>query len=236
MAAIRYLLSMLWYTVYHAGRIVLAAGRGEPYRPGGIYDEGPRDYARDLTRVNHLTIRGEGLEHLEGLGPCVFAANHQSWLDIIALLVVLPGTVRFVAKKELGYVPLFGRAMRASGHIEIDRRHLTNAVAAYESAGRVIRSGFSAMVFAEGTRSRDGRLRPFKKGPFVLAIVAQVPVVPVAILGGYEALPRGSIRPRPVPLIVRLGTPIPTAGLSYDDRGRLSDEVRSALLGLGLRE
>lgn len=236
MAAIRYVLSMLWYTFYHAARIVLAAGRGEPYRPGGIYDEGPRDYARDLARVNHLAIHGEGLGQLEGLGPCVFVANHQSWLDIIALLVVLPGTVRFVAKKELGQVPLFGRAMRAAGHIEIDRRHLGSAVSAYESAAQVIRSGFSAMVFAEGTRSRDGRLRPFKKGPFVLAIVAQVPVVPVAILGGYEALPRGSLRPRPVPLTVRLGTPIPTTGLTYDDRDRLAEQARAALLGLGLRE
>lgn len=92
------------------------------------------------------------------------------------------------------------------------------------------------MVFAEGTRSRDGRLMPFKKGPFVLAIVAQVPVIPVAILGSYEALPKGSIRPRPVPITVRVGPPIPTTGLGYDDRDPLAARTRGALLGLGVRE
>lgn len=236
MAALRYILSMFGCTLYHAARIVLAAGRGEPYTPGGIFDEGPRQYARDLVRINRLVLRGEGLERLQGLGPCVFTANHQSWLDIIALLVLLPGSVRFVAKRELGRVPLFGPAMRAAGHIEVDRRDLRSAVSAYEEAGRVIQSGFSALVFPEGTRSRDGRLLPFKKGPFVLAIVAQVPVVPVVILGSHDALPRGNVRPRPVPITVRLGDPIPTAGLTYADRDRLSDQVRAAMLALGARE
>ncbi|MBK6778731.1 MAG: 1-acyl-sn-glycerol-3-phosphate acyltransferase [Gemmatimonadetes bacterium] len=235
-AALRYILSMCCCTVHHAARIVLAAGRGEPYTPGGIFDEGPRQYARDLVRINRITLRGEGLERVEGMGPCVFVANHQSWLDILALLVLLPGSVRFVAKKELGRVPLFGPAMRAAGHIEVDRRDLRSAVSAYEAAGRVIRNGFSALVFPEGTRSRDGRLLPFKKGPFVLAIVAQVPVVPVVILGSHEALPRGSVRPRPVPITVRLGGLIPTAGLTYADRDTLAGRVRSSMLALGARE
>ncbi|MBP6667994.1 MAG: 1-acyl-sn-glycerol-3-phosphate acyltransferase [Gemmatimonadales bacterium] len=235
-AAPRDILSMFCCTVYHAARIVLAAGRGEEYAPGGIFDEGPRQYARDLVRINRITLRGEGLERVEGMGPCVFVANHQSWLDILALLVLLPGSVRFVAKKELGRVPLFGPAMRAAGHIEVDRRDLRSAVSAYEAAGRVIRSGFSALVFPEGTRSRDGRLLPFKKGPFVLAIVAQVPVVPVVILGSHEALPRGSVRPRPVPITVRLGGLIPTAGLTYADRDTLAGRVRSSMLALGARE
>ena len=235
-AALRYILSMCCCTVHHAARIVLAAGRGEPYTPGGIFDEGPRQYARDLVRINGITLRGEGLERVEGIGPCVFVANHQSWLDILALLVLLPGSVRFVAKKELGRVPLFGPAMRASGHIEVDRRDLRSAVSAYEAAGRVIRNGFSALVFPEGTRSRDGRLLPFKKGPFVLAIVAQVPVVPVVILGSHEALPRGSVRPRPVPITVRVGGLIRTAGLTYADRDTLAERVRSAMLALGARE
>lgn len=234
-AALRYVTSMFCCTVYQAARIVFAATRGEPYVPGGIFDEGPRQYARDLVRINRIVLRGEGLEQVEGLGPCVFVANHQSWLDIIAVLVLLPGSVRFVAKRELGRVPLFGPAMRAAGHIEVDRRDLRSAVSAYEEAGRVIRGGFSAMVFPEGTRSRDGRLQPFKKGPFVLAIVAQVPVVPVVILGSHEALPRGSLRPRPVPITVRLGDPIPTAGLAYADRDALSDRVRAAMLALGAR-
>lgn len=235
-AALRYVLSMFGCTLWHSARIVLAAGRGERYVPGGLFDQIPRQYARDLLRINRITVRGEGLEHLAGPGACVYVANHQSWLDILAVLDVLPGSLRFVAKKELGRVPLFGRALRASGHIEIDRRNLDSAVGAYQAAAEAIHGGLSAMVFAEGTRSRDGRLMPFKKGPFVLAIVAQVPVIPVAILGSYEALPTGSIRPRPVPITVRVGPPIPTTGLGYDDRDPLAARTRGALLGLGVRE
>jgi 1-acyl-sn-glycerol-3-phosphate acyltransferase len=235
MAALRYSVSMFCCTIYHSARIVLAAGRGERFVPGGVYDRVPREYARSLLRINRLSVRAEGLEHAAGIGPCVFVCNHQSWLDILAVLDVLPGSLRFVAKQELGRVPLFGRALRAAGHIEIDRHNLTSAVAAYEAAARSIRGGLSAVVFAEGTRSRDGRLRPFKKGPFVLAVVAQVPVVPVCILGGYEALPRGSMRLRAVPMTVRLGPPIPTAGLTYEDRDALAARVRAALIALGAR-
>src|SRR5690606_31530179 len=119
--------------------------------------------ARALLRINRITVRGEGLDRLAEAGPCVYVANHQSWLDILAVLDVLPGSLRFVAKKELGRVPLFGRALRASGHIEIDRRNLDSAVGAYQAAAEAIRGGLSAIVFAEGTRSRDGRLMPFKK-------------------------------------------------------------------------
>lgn len=234
-AAPRYVLSMFGCTLWHSARVVLAAGRGAEHVAGGPFDQVPREYARDLLRINRITVQGEGLEHLTGVGACVYVANHQSWLDILAVLEVLPGSLRFVAKKELGRVPLFGRALRAAGHIEIDRRNLDSAVGAYQAAATAIRGGLSAIVFAEGTRSRDGRLMAFKKGPFVLAIVAQVPVVPVAILGSYEALPKGSVRPRPVPITVRVGLPIPTTGLSYDDRDSLAARTRLALLGLGVR-
>ena len=235
-AALRYVLSMFACTLWHSARIVLVAGRGERYVPGGRFDQMPREYARDLLRINRVVVRVEGLERLEGAGACVYVANHQSWLDILAVLDVLPGSLRFVAKKELGRVPLFGRALRASGHIEIDRRNLDSAVGAYQAAAEAIRGGLSAIVFAEGTRSRDGRLMAFKKGPFVLAIVAQVPIVPVAILGSHAALPKGSVRPRPVPITVRVGAPIPTAGLGYDDRDPLAARTRAALIGLGVRQ
>lgn len=235
-AVLRYIASMFFCTLYHASRVVLASGRGERYKPGGLFDQVPRDYSHDLLHFNRIEVRSEGLEHLRGLGPCVFVANHQSWFDIPALVVVLPGSIRFLAKKELGRVPLFGRALRAAGHIEIDRHDLGSAVEAYRGAAEEIRMGLSAMVFAEGTRSRDGRLLPFKKGPFVLAIVARVPVVPVYVEGGREVLPRGSLRPRPGVLTVHVGEPIPTIGLGYEDREALSSRARAALVALGARE
>jgi 1-acyl-sn-glycerol-3-phosphate acyltransferase len=234
-AILRYLVSMFWYTLYHSVRVVLAAGRGERYHPGGLFDQIPRQYVRDLLRANRITTQVEGLEQVAGIGPCVYVANHQSWFDIAALEDVLPGSLRFLAKKELGKVPLFGRAMRAAGHIEIDRKNLTSAVSAYENAARAIRGGLSAVVFAEGTRSRDGRLKSFKKGPFVLAIVAQVPLVPVFADGGFAILPKGSIRPRPGTITVRIGTPMPTEGLGYEDRDALSARTRQAMIDLGAR-
>jgi 1-acyl-sn-glycerol-3-phosphate acyltransferase len=166
----------------------------------------------------------------------VYASNHESWFDIPALVTTLPGSVRFLAKKELSKVPLFGHAMRIAGHITVDRRNLESAHQAYEDAARSIRGGISAMVFAEGTRTRDGRLRTFKKGPFVLAIAAQAPVVPVYVEGGYAILRRGNLRPHPGTMTVHIGVPIPTVGLTYEDRDALSTKVRTAILALGARE
>ena len=235
-AVLRYVLSMFFCTLYHSARVVLAAGRGETYHPGGIYDQVPRDYARALLRINRVSVEAEGLEQLRGLGSCVYVVNHQSWFDVLAAVDVLPGSIRFLAKKELGRVPLFGRALRAAGHIEIDRHDRGSALAAYEQAARSIAMGLSAVVFAEGTRSRDGRLHPLKKGPFVLAIVAQVPVVPVFVEGGYALLPKGSIHPRPGRMFVHIGASIPTAGLSYADRDALSARARAAMVAFGARE
>jgi 1-acyl-sn-glycerol-3-phosphate acyltransferase len=234
-AVLRYILSMFLCTLYHATRVVLAAGRGMRQTPGGPFDQIPRDYGRDLLRLNHISVGVKGLENLHGLGPCVYASNHESWFDIPALVTTLPGSVRFLAKKELRKVPLFGRAMRAAGHIIVDRRNLTSAQAAYEDAAHAIRGGISAVVFVEGTRTRDGKLRPFKKGPFVLAIVAQAPVVPIHVSGGFRVLRRGSLRPHPGTMTVHVGAPIPTAGLTYDDRDALSARVRAAIIGMGAR-
>jgi 1-acyl-sn-glycerol-3-phosphate acyltransferase len=89
------------------------------------------------------------------------------------------------------------------------------------------------VVFPEGTRSRDGRLLPFKKGPFVLAIAAQVPLIPVFVDGSFAILPKGAVHPRPGLVTVRIGRPIPTEGMTYEDRNELSRRCREAMVGLG---
>ena len=236
MEVLRYVLSMLFLTIYNSARVLLAAGREEEYRPGGVYDQVPRDYARALLRINRVSVRSEGLERLHGAGPRVYVVNHQSWFDVLAAVDVLPGSIRFLAKRALGRVPLFGPALRAAGHIEIDRHNHGAALAAYEIAARGLERGLSAVVFAEGTRSRDARLHPLKKGPFVLAILAQVPVVPVFVEGGNTILPKGSLHPRPGSMVVHVGYPIPTVGLTYEDRDNLSARARAALVALGARE
>jgi 1-acyl-sn-glycerol-3-phosphate acyltransferase len=151
----------------------------------------------------------------------VFVANHQSFFDIVALISILLGRVRFVAKKELAKVPVFGQALRAAGHIYIDRQKRAAAFESYETAAKEIQAGMSAVVFAEGTRSRTGELLPFKKGPFVLALASQVPVVPVYCADTFGILPKGSMRIHPHPITLYFGEPIPTAGMDYDDRGKL---------------
>jgi 1-acyl-sn-glycerol-3-phosphate acyltransferase len=219
-------------TIWYGLQLILAGLFRVRYREGGIYDSVPRNYGRFILKANGLSVHLVHPERLSGVQPCVYIGNHSSWLDVLAVVDVLPGSVRFTPKKELIQVPLFGHALKAGHHLAIDRENRTSAVAAYEQAAAMIREGVSAIVFPEGTRSRDGKLQEFKKGPFVLAIVAQVPAVPLWIAGAREALPRGTLRLRPGPIEVRVGQAIPTVGLTYDDRDELTGRCRAAMVEL----
>ncbi len=232
-AAIRLVVTVLLATFWYGNKIVFAGLFHVRYRRGGVYDTVPRGYGRFLLRANRLSVALVHAERLNGVQPCVYVANHTSWLDPLALVDVLPDSVRFTPKKELEHIPLFGRALKAGKHLTIDRHDRSSAVAAYGKAAVMIREGFSAIVFPEGTRSHDGNLHEFKKGPFVLAIVAQAPVVPLWIAGAREALPRGTVRLRPGPIEVRVGPSIPTVGLSYEDRDEVLNRCRNAMVELG---
>ena len=222
-------------SVIHAGGVLVAALVGVKRRPGGVYDWGASDWARDIIAAAGTPVTLEGRERIPPDRPVVYASNHSSMFDIWALAAVLPGSVRFVAKQELVKVPLIGRAMLAAGHVAIDRFNRARAFEAYERAAAVIRGGISAVVFPEGTRSRTGELLPFKNAPFGLAIAAGVPVVPVYVHNTFEILPKGGIRLRPRPIRILVGEVIPTAGLSLDDRQGLAERTRAALLGLRAR-
>jgi 1-acyl-sn-glycerol-3-phosphate acyltransferase len=223
-----FFLVLLISTVWYGGKAFLAGLVRVPQRPGGVYDHCARQWARNALRASGVPYRVLGLEHLPQ-GPVVFASNHQSWFDIFLVLAALPGSVRFVAKKELQRVPLLGAAMRAAGHIYIDRQNRPAAFEAYRAAAKAIQGGLSAVVFPEGTRSRTGELLPFKKGPFVLAIAAGVPIVPAYCAGTFTLLPKGSWKLAPHPIALMFGPPIATAGLTYEDRARLMEETRRAI-------
>jgi 1-acyl-sn-glycerol-3-phosphate acyltransferase len=222
-------------TAFYASWAVLASWVGIRYAPHNVYDRIMRGWAALLLRANGVTVSLEGLDRLDGARSYVFVANHTSIVDIWALLVAVPNSFRFVAKHELARVPVFGRAMMSAGNIFIDRGNLTSSFASYDTAAAQLREGLSAMVFAEGTRSRDGRLLPFKKGPFILAIRASVPLVPLCIQGAFERTPKGALNVRPGAVVVRVGEPIDTGGLTYDDRDRLSASARTAMERLGAR-
>lgn len=233
--AVRYLIALTVYTVYYATRVIVAAFAGIKQRPGGVYDRMQRGYGSRLLRATRIELVVEGRDGVDPARPVVFVSNHESWIDIWVILAALPW-IRFVAKKELSAVPFLGQAINAMGHISIDRRNLGSAFSSYDQAAETIRAGASAAVFVEGTRSRDGKLLPFKKGPFVLAIAAQVPVVPIVCLDTYEKLPKGSVSPRPGTVTLRIGAPIETTGLDYPARDALADRARAAMLAMGAEE
>jgi len=164
--------------------------------------------------------------------PYVFVSNHQGLFDVPATVLAVDQPVRFVAKRSLGWIPFFGWFIVIGGHILIDRTNRARAFRSLERAGARIRGGKSVLLFAEGTRSRDalGRVQPFKKGPFVLALTAGVPVVPVAVNGSHEVLPKGRWHLEPGPIQVAIGDPIPTEGLDKNDRDHLLDIVRARVI------
>jgi 1-acyl-sn-glycerol-3-phosphate acyltransferase len=209
------------FTLWHGIRASVGALLGVPDRRGGLYDREPRDWARHLLRATGLPVEVTGLERLDPDRPCVFAANHASFVDVWVLLGCLPGSLRFIAKQELLAIPLFGSALRATGQIAVDRQRLEAATQSYAEAARDVRGGRSVIVFVEGTRSRTGRVQELKKGAFVLAIEAGVPLVPVYLLGTHRVLPRGSLWLRRGVVGLVVGEPMSTEGLSYADRDDL---------------
>jgi 1-acyl-sn-glycerol-3-phosphate acyltransferase len=229
---LRYAFGWIIYMGFWGSGVVFSALLGRRYRPGNIYDRSGRQWGRGMLRFSRIHVNVVGRERIPDQ-PVVYISNHASEIDIWALLGELPGSVRFVYKKGMDWIPLMGLAMRRARHIPIKRQVKSQAFSAYDEAARLIQGGISAVVFAEGTRSRDGKLQPFKRGPFVLAIAAQVPVIPVYCENTYALLPKGSFSPKPGTITIHIGEPIPTAGMQYDDRADLAERTRAELIKMG---
>ncbi len=196
--------------------------------PHGLHDWVHRGWARALLGAAGVRVEVEGIENLAGNGPKILVSNHQSTFDIFALFRALPVSIRFVAKRELARIPLLAQAMRSAGHVFIDREDRRGALRAMRSsAERMRREGFCLGLFPEGTRSRDGALQEFKKGSFVLAIQTQLPLVPIAVDGGWRLAAGGRLRPGVVR--VRIGRAIPTEGRTAAERAEVMGEVRDEL-------
>ncbi|HEY1087571.1 MAG TPA: lysophospholipid acyltransferase family protein [Archangium sp.] len=175
----------------------------------------------------------EGLENLKPGQPYIFISNHQSTIDIPVLFTGIPWNTRFVAKKALKYVPMLGWYMWAAKFIFVDRGNHREAVRSLDEAGEQIRGGIRIMVFPEGTRSDVLTVRPFKKGPFALAMKARVPIVPVAIEGSGKLMPKNSWNITPGPIRLKVGVPIPPEKYA-EDRDGLIREVRNSIIDQSL--
>jgi 1-acyl-sn-glycerol-3-phosphate acyltransferase len=208
----------LFMTAVLAPVVVVARMFGVKDGPNSIYDRSMRRWARSVLRAARCEVIVHGGEHM--VSGAVYISNHVSWFDIFALAATLP-RYTFIAKAELRRIPMFGWGAAAAGIVFLDRGNRKQAFEAYESAALEVQHGRNVVVCPEGTRGHDYHLRPFKKGPFVLAIASQRPVVPVIMYGTREVMPKGSFRIRPGTIHMHLLESVPTEGYDYDHRAEL---------------
>lgn len=175
-------------------------------------------------RLLGIRVRIEGLENIPA-GPCVFVANHASNVDPMVLIPFMPRRIGILVKQELFRVPVFGRAMRVAQFIPVDRGDKESTSAAVVTAVENLKKGFSYLIFSEGTRSPDGRMRPFKRGAFTMAIEAGVPVAPISIAGTHKLMGKGHNIVRPGEAVVRFDPPVDTAAYTMDQRNELTSRV-----------
>jgi 1-acyl-sn-glycerol-3-phosphate acyltransferase len=202
-----------------------------PFTRGEIVFVLGRFWSRCILKAAGATLRVDGLEKLRPGVARVLVGNHASNFDIYVLILSLEGhRFRFTPKQEIKYIPIFGWALWAGGFPFIDRRRSARSRRTMAKvAERIRREKLNVVFFPEGTRNTGNELLTFKKGPFVLAIDAQVEVVPFAIHGAKWVQSRHRFLVRPGAIRVELDDPIPTEGLTYEDRGRLTEQARLAL-------
>ncbi|WP_339136217.1 MAG: lysophospholipid acyltransferase family protein [Candidatus Electrothrix sp. GW3-4] len=183
----------------------------------------PRTWGKVLCHIANITVRVQGKEHLDPAKPYIFIGNHASMADIMSFSGYIEHDYRWIAKKELFAIPIFGPGMRAVDFISIDRSRGREAVKSLNDAAKRIASGASVILFPEGTRSADGRLQPFKTGAIMLALKAGVDVVPVGFNGTHQAIPKGKLLSRGGDVVLRIGTPIPTKEFKAKDKQMLAE-------------
>jgi 1-acyl-sn-glycerol-3-phosphate acyltransferase len=196
----------------------------------GLYSLGHAGVWLSLTLAG-IRYRVAGREHVPA-SSVVFCANHESNVDPPVLFRALHPYLHILYKAELHRFPIMGTVLDVGGFVPIERNDREKAAQSIAQGAESLKAGNSFLIFPEGTRSHTGQLLPFKKGGFLMAIRAQVPIVPVAVQGGKRAMRKGSAFVRPVRVSVRIGRPIPTAGLTADHRDQVIATVRQEIENL----
>lgn len=196
---------------------------------GTLYHRHARGWSRIGCLLAGIRIEVAGAENVPRDSPVVFMSNHQGYFDILALFLAIPQRFSYIAKEELFKIPVFGHSMARAGYIPLDRGDGRRALKNMDSAAAIVRGGRSVVIFPEGTRGFDLGLLPFKKGGFLLAQKAGVPIVPVTINGSKQVHPKGRFELHPGNISVRFAGPLPPAEAAGKERDRLLDEVRRAI-------
>ena len=191
-----------------------------------------RTWSSMILKTCGVRVRVDGLDHIDPAQPAVYTANHLSALDIPTLYAGLPIHFRILAKRELFDYPFLGWHLSRSGQIPIEHGDARASLRSLNHACNSLRQGMPLVIFPEGGRSPSGQLRDFMGGAFYMAIKAQVPVVPVVLVGTYELLPMNSFHLRPGCVDMIIGEPISTVGMVPREMDKLAARVREVMAGL----
>ncbi|MGB5872977.1 MAG: lysophospholipid acyltransferase family protein [Bacteroidota bacterium] len=199
-------------------------------RRGRVFHASSRLWARLVLFVCGVKVQVRGLEHVQQPQSYIYVSNHASMFDIPCILAGIPDQIRIVYKKELEVIPVFGWGLKWGSYISIDRSHRASAMRSLDSAAQKIRDGASVLLYAEGTRTTDGKLQPFKRGAFKLAVKAGIPVVPLTINGTFHILRKRSVVIRPGRAELILERPIPVdRDRGKDSEMHLMEQVHEAI-------
>jgi len=199
-------------------------------RSGRVYHSMARRWAKASLWIFGVHVTVQGLENIDRSRHYIYVSNHASLFDIPALFASVPDDIRIILKKELTRVPIWGWALRFGPYITIDRFNAKDAMESIDHAAEAIRNGASVLIFAEGTRSRDGKLQPFKRGAFALAARSGVPIIPVTINNSFKIMPKGSLKIQPADILLVIDKPIESAGVEgKGDELRLMEQVHAIL-------
>jgi 1-acyl-sn-glycerol-3-phosphate acyltransferase len=181
-------------------------------------------------KILGIRLDASGIERIDQRVPYVFMANHLSLIDGPLLFMLIPQFVRVLLKKDAFRIPIIGQAMRQVGFVPVDRKGLKGGKKSIDRATRMIKEkGISFLIFPEGTRSRDGKLQPFKRGGFFLATNSQVPIIPVSIKGSYAIMPKGSFFSKKGKVGVIFHPPVSIQGVDRNNLSQLMGKVRSVI-------
>jgi 1-acyl-sn-glycerol-3-phosphate acyltransferase len=187
-------------------------------------------FARFGVRVGGTELLVRGADRIAAGQPYVVVVNHESAWDPVCLVAGLPDLfLRFIVKGQLMRIPIFGKALALTGNVRVERTQRAGDVWRIREGMEARDPAISVLFFAEGTRSRDGALQPFRMGAFATALASGLPVLPIALAGTYAIWPKGTLRLPRRPVAIEVGEPIQTAELKFEDRAALRDRTRAAV-------